>query len=469
MAPEGTWLETNRALAYLLVLGLGLAVGSRLDRAVERMAVGWLVVAVAVALYAIGGKVAPSLHVEGLFGLNHTAVFSRLRAPLEYWNALALVCVLGAPVAMRVATDLGRSRRVRLAGLAALHLLFVVAGLTYSRGGVLAMVIVVVALTALGGARLRGLAVAPLAGLAAAPPLAFAFSRHALTTDSVPLAMRVQDGRLLALVMLGSLAALLLGAGRLSSLEDRVQWTPARSRIAWRGLAALLAVAALGGVVALAASSRGVTGSISHQVDTFTSVRKDPITDPSRLLSTSSGNRWVWWEEAVGAFSDRPLLGWGAGSFPVTHLLYRKPPPLPVRQPHSVALQFLAETGLVGALLALGAIGCLLAAVAGRVRWMVPGRRRDMAVACLVAGLAWTLHGFYDWDWDIPGVTFPALMLLGVAAARPRTGVQEDDPLRARAGPRCASPGWSSRRSPCARSRCRPCCPPGRTPRRSTR
>ena len=28
--------------------------------------------------------------------------------------------------------------------------------------------------------------------------------------------------------------------------------------------------------------------------------------DPARILQTNSGNRWVWWSEAVGAWADRP-------------------------------------------------------------------------------------------------------------------------------------------------------------------
>jgi hypothetical protein len=126
----------------------------------------------------------------------------------------------------------------------------------------------------------------------------------------------------------------------------------------------------------------------------------------------------VWWKEAAGAFSDRPLGGWGAGSFPVTHLLYRKPPPLPVSQPHSMPLQFLAETGIVGAILALGAILGLIVAGVRRVRWMVPGRRRELSGAMLAAGLVWAIHGLFDWDWDIPGVTLPALVMLGLVAGR---------------------------------------------------
>jgi hypothetical protein len=90
-----------------------------------------------------------------------------------------------------------------------------------------------------------------------------------------------------------------------------------------------------------------------------------------------------------------------------------------VRQPHNVPLQFLAETGLVGTALWIGAMVFLLLAAAHRVSLLAPGRQRDLAAAILGAGLAWTLHSLYDWDWDIPGATLPALVLLGVVAARP--------------------------------------------------
>ncbi len=420
VAPEDTWLQTNRAIAYALMVALALAVGSGSRQAVERLALGWLAIAVLAALYALGGKVAPGVHVDGVVNLDHTAVFSRLRAPLDYWNALALMCVLAVPVAIVLAADRSRPARLRLAALTSLSVLLMVTGLTYSRGGVLAVVVAIVALTALGGeARLRGLAVAGLGALAAAPGLALAFSLSSLTTDGVPLGRRGHDGLILGLVVLASLAVLIVGARRLLALESRMTWSPARSRRAWRALATGAAALVVVGVLALAVSSRGLLGSIGHQVSAFTQVRKDPITDPARLLSTSSGNRWVWWKEALGAFSDRPVQGWGAGSFPVTHLLYRQPPPLPVRQPHNVALQFLAETGLVGALLALGGTLALLAAALARIRGMAPGRRRDYSVALVAAAVAWLVHGAFDWDWDIPAVTFPPLLFLGVIAAAP--------------------------------------------------
>src|SRR3954453_7363713 len=58
VAPDNSWLEANRSLTYalavLLALGAGTAAG-----AIERIAAGWLVVATAVAVYALAGKAFP--------------------------------------------------------------------------------------------------------------------------------------------------------------------------------------------------------------------------------------------------------------------------------------------------------------------------------------------------------------------------------------------------------------------------
>jgi hypothetical protein len=269
-----------------------------------------------------------------------------------------------------------------------------------------------------GSGRLRGLVALVAATTAAIPPLGVAFFLPALRGNGVPLNLRIDEGRILGLVLLVALAGLLAVGFVLLRLERRIRWSPARSRGAWRAIGALGGLFLLIVVINLAASERGLTGSISHQVRQFTTTAKDPLSDPAHLVSTNSGNRWVWWQEALGAFSDRPLQGWGAGSFPVTHLQYREEE-LSVRQPHNVPLQFLAETGLVGALLWIGAIVLLLLAGVWRVRTLRPGRERDLAGALLAAGIAWTIHTLYDWDWDIPGATLPALILLGVLAARP--------------------------------------------------
>ncbi len=139
------------------------------------------------------------------------------------------------------------------------------------------------------------------------------------------------------------------------------------------------------------------------------------MSGPNRLLSVDSENRWVWWKEAAGAFSDRPIGGWGAGSFATIHLLYRHDT-LSTTQAHSVPLQFLAETGLIGAALALGAFGLLLAVAVRTARGLPPGRQRLLAAALLAGAATYAVHATYDWDWAIPGVTLPALTFLGVLA-----------------------------------------------------
>jgi hypothetical protein len=370
-------------------------------------ALGLVAVGVAVALYALAGKVAPGL-------IDDTALSPRLREPLGYWNALALLCVLAAPAAVRTATDAARSDRARLAGLAALWLLLTTAAFTYSRGAVLALAAALAVLVALGGARLRALATVGLAALAAGPAVALAFTSDALTRAGAPLGERVAAGRGLGVVLVAGLLGL-LGAGALALRAERtVAWRPSWTRRVWTALAAVAAVV----VLALLAS-----GAVASALRTFGDTRQAPsVSAPSRLLSTNSGNRVTWWKEVLGAWSARPIAGHGAGSFPALHLQYRHNT-LEVRQPHDVPLEFLAETGLVGAALGLGGVLALFWAAAAAVRARAPGtRERELAAALLATGAAWGVHALVDWDWDIPAVTLPALIALGLVAAVPASG-----------------------------------------------
>lgn len=442
VAPDLSWVQLNRWAAYALVTALALVFGSSLRRAPQRTALGFLLVASTVALYALGGKVAPGIEIPGLLDLDHTDAFSRLRAPLGYWNALGLVCVLAAPIAVRVAADPDATGRLRTLSIVALVVLLVTLGLTYSRGGILALLIALAALVAIGPDRLRIAAYAALGVAAAVPAYAVAVVRDDLTTDGLPLASRSDDGLLLlAALVLGIVLA--IAAGRRLAHSDRLELgrtgrgvLNARAGLAAAGVAVLILVGAL------AVSERGVTGTAERQWEEFTSLKQDRQSDPGRVLRSNSGNRWVWWREAVGAFSDKPLRGWGAGSFPLVHRRYRDDE-LAVRQPHSVPLQLLAETGLVGALLGLGGLGLLAWAAAARLR-LAAGRERRYVAALACAALAWGIHMWFDWDSDIPGVTLPLLVFLGVLAARPpgASGAVEavpspEDP-RAPAGPRAA-------------------------------
>jgi O-antigen ligase len=404
ISPDETWVEINRAIAYALVAALAIVLGSSLPRAAERVALGYFAIATAISLYAVAGKVAPWL-------AQHAVDISRLRAPLDYWNALALFCVLAVPVGLQAAADGRYSPRRRMAALLALLPLLLTIALTYSRGGIAVLVVALVVQIALARDKWRLAAHAGVAAAAIVPALLVAVMRDDLTTDRLTIAARSDDGLLLGFgLLLGAVGALFAGRQLLDS-HERLEPDPARRPLARRAALA----AALAGLIVLVPLT--ASGWVGDQIDSFTDTRSDRTSDPSRVLQVNSGNRWVWWNEAAGAAWDQPVTGHGAGSFPLLHLLYREDN-LEVRQPHSVPLEFLSETGLIGAGLGLGGLALLLMAGLSRTRWRVGGER---AYAAALAGgaVAWSAHLWFDWDWDVPGVALPGLIFLGVLAAAP--------------------------------------------------
>jgi O-Antigen ligase/Tetratricopeptide repeat len=419
VAPNQTWIELNRAITYVLTLCMALALGASYARAIARLATGYLLVALLVTLYALGQKLFPGLHVAGVFDLNQTGPLPRLQAPLGYWNALALFVAMAVPIALAVVVGAARGPRTRLAALCAIELMLLVIAFTYSRGGLLVLAVGLAVAIVAGGERLRSGIWLLAAALASVPPLVFGLESHALTTAGVSLGDRELAGAELALVLLASLAVLVAVGGRLLAVESRLRIAPDRAPRLRRLAVALVVALVVTGLLAVSVSSRGLGGSVSHAWHTFTSTQSTSNTNPSRLLSADSQNRWVWWKEAAGVFSDRPLGGWGAGSFGVVHLLYRRDT-LTVQQPHSVPLQFLAETGLVGALLAIGGFVLVLVSAAGLPRRLERGPERLLAAALLGGAVAYAVHTLYDWDWDIPAVTLPPLLFLGALAGARR-------------------------------------------------
>ena len=414
VAPDATWIEVNRIITYALVVCLGIAVGASMKRGLELIARGFMLIALVVTLYALGQKLVPGLHISGVFNLNQTGPLPRLQQPFGYWNALALFVALGTPIALAMAVDGSRGAAGRLASVAALQLMLITIPFTYSRGGLIATAVALVLGVGLSAARLRSTLWLALALLSALPAILFGLLDHSLTGANVALASREGAGGLLALVIVCFLALLILAGVRLMGVEGRLA-TARHIPLLRRVVRAGVVLAVVAGLLALALSPRGFTGTLSHFWHGFATTHVTSNTNSSRLLSAVSENRWVWWKEAATAFSARPVQGWGAGSFPVLHLLYRHDT-LPVQQPHSVPLQFLAETGVVGGLLGLGAF-LLLALGAGRsVRPRLPGRDRLLAAALLGSSLAYGVHCLYDWDWNIPALSLPAFLFLGVIA-----------------------------------------------------
>jgi hypothetical protein len=412
IVPDRSWEYVNRSLVYAAFLVLGLFVGVGVPRAVR--VVAWVLTALlaAVILWALAGKVVPALFPDG-------ARIARLRDPIGYWNGLALLCAMALPLSLWVAIRREHPRVLRVAGVVLAYLTTVALLLTYSRGG--AVVALVALAVYLAVCRLR---VEALAALAIAVPPAlllsvWAFSQPGLVEDGQPYDDRLHDGIVFGalLVVLGAAVA----AAALVTVAHEDRWRP---RFRWRvsgGRLALGSAAALA-VVVLLASGGHPAGWLRDGFREFTNPTSAAGEGPARITSFSSNSRWTWWKEAWRLWEDEPVLGTGAGSFAVARRPIRENTTF-ATEPHNIALQFLAETGLVGFLLAAGAWAAGGFALVGAVR-RLDGPEHAAGLALSVAALAYLLHALVDYDWDFLALTAPLMFVVGVLIARGAPGTR---------------------------------------------
>ncbi len=310
--------------------------------------------------------------------------------------------------------------------------------LAASRAGVAAAVLGIVLWLWLRRDRVEAALLVLVATVPAALVAGWAFTRPALVEDGASHANRVSDGAWFGLLLVVGAALVAAGARELA----RRPLPPARRRQAARFLRGLAFAVAFVTVVGLVANAGRIADEFRGE-----EVRNDP----GRFASLSSNNRLAWWGEARDIFVAHPLAGAGANTFEVARKRYRDLASS-VTQPHSVPLQFLAGTGLVGLALLLGLVAAAAAAAVGAVR-RLEGTERDAGAALAVALALWLVHALVDYDWDFVAVTGPAFF----AARRPR---------RRRTAGTSAAPSRSRRRR-LERSRLRPSSPSSRPGSRS--
>jgi hypothetical protein len=377
IVPDRSWDELNRGLVYAALAAIGVLAGALARRPARTGASGLALLLAAVLLWSLAGKVVPALFPDG-------ARVARLRNPVGYWNALALLADVSLPLFLWLAA------RRRDLGALGVYVAVVALLLTYSRAGVGVGILAIAAWIALGFARAEA-----LAALAASLPVAFAVAGVALALPGVardlqPHSVRVRDGAWLGL-------ALLVGAIVVAWLARR---EPKRAEQRALAVAAALLVAA--GIGAL-----GARGSFLSEF------RGGGVTQASpRLSSLSSNNRTTWWREAWRIFEAKPLGGKGAGSFQVARKRVRQNA-LEATEPHDIALQALAETGIGGFLLGAGAALAAIASAATAVR-RLEGPERPAAAALALVVPAYLLHALVDIDWEFVAVSAPLFLVLGL-------------------------------------------------------
>ncbi len=406
---DRSWDAFNKSVAFAVFLGLGIVLAGALRKVAARAGAWLLVVVTGAALgWALLGKAIPSLDPGG-------DRIGRLREPVGYWNALALLADVAIVLGLWAGTERAHRLALRVAGALLVYVATLALMLTLSRTGAVTAVAVVALWLVLSSERLAGgLLLLGSAGPAALVG-AWAFTRPALVESGAERSDREADGIVFgALALAGAaLVVALVILGWRHGLGDEGRRRAARG-LALAGVLAALAIAALLVVGAAGAVSQG-----RHCAEVEN--------DPGRFGSLESA-RLCWWGEALDVFVGHSPEGAGAGTFEIARKRYRDDAQS-VSQPHSVPLQQLADGG-VAALVFFVALVLAGAAICVCALRRLEGRERAAGVALVAAPAAYLLHALVDFSWDFLAVTAPTMAALGVLAAAGRPeGARRRRPL----------------------------------------
>ncbi len=429
VAPDASWQDAGRLIAYSGVLAAAVTLAWILPAGWRALLGGVLLAATVVCAYALLTKVLPDR-------LDANDPYARLQQPYGYWNAIGLTAAMGAIGFLWLGAR--RAGHALLTALAypGIGLMLVTVMLAYSRGALVALAIGAVVWLALVPLRLRGVRVLAVGALAAGPVVAWDFAKRALKDEAVALAARTTAGHQFGVLLAAMLVVLALAGAAIGFFGDRRAPRAATRRAVGIAIGALVALGVLGAVAGLAASKRGLTGTVSHELSLLTDPNAKVPNTSARLTAVSSV-RARYWKEAIEIFEAHPVLGAGAAGYEVARLRYRTVP-IDVRQAHGYLVQTLADLGVAGLALTL-ALLLVWMAVAGRSthpfnrRWRaarsrpwlswrrLPGAYTServglLTMVCIV--VTFGVHSFVDWTWYVPGNALVALLCAGWLAGR---------------------------------------------------
>jgi tetratricopeptide (TPR) repeat protein len=402
--PEEAWEGADRTLLYLLVFAL-FACWRQRGASATLLLGAWTLALIALAAFV-------ALHVDAasVAGMQAMLPGGRLLYPSGYPNANAAQWLMAFWPALLLARTSSVPWVIRgvLAGGAVL--LAEVALLSQSRGSLYATPVMLVLAFALLAGRVRTFAVLVpvVAGVGAAAPAVLKVGDQLEHGAVTPAAVH---GATAAIFLSALAVALVVALGAVA--ESRLgEGSARRLGIAVRAAAALTLAAVVAGGLALAGNP------VARAEKAWTSFKGGYAADSStsdRLLSGLGSNRYDFYRVALDEFIAHPLVGIGADNFQQQYLAHGRSLETP-RYPHSVELRTLAQTGLVGSLLAIVGLGAALMAGARALRGADP-LARSVAAAALGGFAYWVVHGSFDWFWEFAGLGAPAFALLGLACA----------------------------------------------------
>ncbi len=394
---ERTVEELARILGYLGVVVLAYLSLSRYTA--PAAAAGLAFALLALPFFSVASRLAPSVLTDET---TEVLGVDRLSYPLGYWNAVSCWCAM-AMAAGLIWSAHARTNAVRAAALATVPVAGLALYLTYSRAGVGAVAIAVLVALAVSSRRwpvvLNGVAAAGATGLAILvarnqPEIASATGSDGAATVALTLAAGM-----------AACAGVAVAVARTGLDDYKVDARTAR-----------VAVVSVAVIVVLGALTAG-RGPIERGWDEFRNEGAPVRTaDPSERLSSLGGSRYSAWSSAVDAFDDESGRGIGPGTYEFYWAQNGDKPEF-FRDAHSLYLETLAETGVLGglalAVFLVAAFLVALSALRSKIRTWEHG-----AVGAMVAVFAvFAFYAAVDWVWEVPALVVLGLGGLAVAGA----------------------------------------------------
>jgi hypothetical protein len=384
--------EFERGLAYLAVAFAALVLVRRTN---ATLILGGLCSGIVLLCsYSLATRLFPNR-----IGTYDPVAVYRLAAPVGYWNTLGILAAIGILLAVGLLARLPSAVVRALAG-ASVVVLSTTLYFTYSRGALLALGVALVVLLAFDVARLQAAVAVLVAAPAAATGVLLASREHALTRQHAAIGAAVSAGHRLAIAL-----ALLFVLG--AALGVAFHYGSARFVVPQR-LRSAFGVVLAAGAVAVCLIGVVTYGSPIHIASrawhSFTAPPPKTQTNlNSRLFNFSSNGRIDLWRSSWHDAKAHPLAGTGAGSFE-QRWLRNRPAALKVRDGHSLYMEVLGELGVIGLLLIVLALAVPLGAA-------VRARRHPFVPFALAAYVALIVHAGVDWDWEMPVLIVPGLII----------------------------------------------------------
>jgi hypothetical protein len=432
------WMESGRTFSYLLVFGLALVYFT--DPAARRWFRYLLMVAAFLLLAVCVWRLWSTDAIVGLF------IQNRLAYPVSYSNNAAALFLVAFWPLMWLAAGPEERAPVRGAAIGLATGLLGLAIMTQSRGAIWSLAITVVFMFIVSPARIRLL----LYLLVPAALMVYEFphlNRYWLDGPEV-----VGGGLGARTLVLASITAAFIGM--ILSLLERWVKVSRKMKAIFGGIVIIGVVASLVyGSINLTSDFGGPLKWMSQTWRQFTGQTAGPseTSSASRFTIVSSSGRVGIWKVAWQEFESAPVLGVGADNFVFQYNRLRTTETYKPQQAHSIELQVLGDTGLVGGVLVFGGILLALAGLlwprctagwrGARETWLRRRRHVDASIAsgasarwcnprwgtdpraygwemALLAGAGyWLVHASVDWLWQMPGVSIPALLFVAAGVA----------------------------------------------------